>query len=139
MFDGVTAHHVSFILQEEQLQSSERDKLSKNREPIADVQQQLRQKVDALVFDGVTAHHVCFILQEEQLQSSEREKLSKNIELADAQQQLRQKVKRHCDSFCAIIPITAGSRADKKGSRADKGRGDYQKRAAADSGDETES
>ena len=49
-----------------------------------------------LVFDDVTAHHVSFILQEEQLQSSEREK---NRELADAQQQLRQKVSRHCDSF----------------------------------------
>ena len=33
----------------------------------------------------------------------------------------------------------AGSRADKAGSRADEGRGDYQERAAADSGDETES
>ena len=33
----------------------------------------------------------------------------------------------------------AGSRADKAGSRADGGRGDYQERAAADSGDETES
>ena len=35
--------------------------------------------------------------------------------------------------------LNAGDRADKKGSRADKGRGDYQERAAADSGDETES
>ena len=52
-----------------------------------------------LMFNDVTAHHVSFILQEEQLQSSEREKLSKNRELADAQQQLRQKVSRHCDSF----------------------------------------
>ena len=34
--------------------------------------------------------------------------------------------------------LTAGDRADKKGSRADKGRGDYQE-SAADSGDETES
>ena len=33
----------------------------------------------------------------------------------------------------------AGSRADKAGSRADEGRGDYQERAAAVSGDETES
>ena len=33
----------------------------------------------------------------------------------------------------------AGSRADKAGSRADEGRGDYQERAAAESGDETES
>ena len=32
-----------------------------------------------------------------------------------------------------------GSRADKAGSRADEGRGDYQERAAAESGDETES
>ena len=35
--------------------------------------------------------------------------------------------------------LTTGSRADKKGNRADKGRGDYQERAAADSEDETES
>ena len=35
--------------------------------------------------------------------------------------------------------FTAGDRADKNGSRADKGGGDYQERAAADSGDETES
>ena len=48
-----------------------------------------------LVFDHVTALHVrIFYVQEEQLQSSEREKLSKNKELADAQQQLRQKVSR---------------------------------------------
>ena len=47
VFDDVTAHHVSFILQEEQLQSSEREKLSKNRE-LAYSQQQLRQKVDVL-------------------------------------------------------------------------------------------
>ena len=48
-----------------------------------------------LVFDDVTAHHVrIFYVQEEQLQSSEREKLSKYRELADAQQQLRQKVSR---------------------------------------------
>ena len=33
----------------------------------------------------------------------------------------------------------AGSRVDKAGSRADEGRGDYQERAAAESGDETES
>ena len=33
----------------------------------------------------------------------------------------------------------AGSSADKAGSRADEGRGDYQERAAAESGDETES
>ena len=33
----------------------------------------------------------------------------------------------------------AGSRADKAGSRANEGRGDYQERAAAESGDETES
>ena len=33
----------------------------------------------------------------------------------------------------------AGNRADKAGSRADEGRGDYQERAAAESGDETES
>ena len=33
----------------------------------------------------------------------------------------------------------AGSRVDKAGSRADEGRGDYQERAAADSGDERES
>ena len=31
------------------------------------------------------------------------------------------------------------SKAEKKGSRADMGREDYQERAAADSGDETES
>ena len=41
VFDDVTGHHVSFILQEEQLQSSEREK---NRE-LTDAQQQLRQKV----------------------------------------------------------------------------------------------
>ena len=40
-----------------------------------------------------------FILQEEQLQSSEREKLSKNRELANALEQLRQKVSRYCDSL----------------------------------------
>ena len=38
-----------------------------------------------------------------------------------------------------IVFLTTGSRDDKKGSRADKGRGDCQKRATADSGDETES
>ena len=32
-----------------------------------------------------------------------------------------------------------GGRADEKGDRGDEGRGDYQERAAADSGDETES
>ena len=48
------------------------------------------------LFDDVTARHLLLILQEEQLQSSESEK---NKELADAQQQLRQKVSRHCDSF----------------------------------------
>ena len=42
--------------------------------------------------------------------------------------------------------VTSGSRADRKGGRGDgkrgrgdEGRGDYQERAAADSGDETES
>ena len=35
--------------------------------------------------------------------------------------------------------LAAGDRADKKGSRADKGRGDYQEGAATDSEDETES
>ena len=35
--------------------------------------------------------------------------------------------------------LTAGSTVDKAGSRADEGRGDYQERAAAESGDETES
>ena len=44
VFDDVTAHHVSFVFQEEQLQSSEREKSSKNRE-LAHTQQQLRQKV----------------------------------------------------------------------------------------------
>ena len=38
VFDGVTSHCVSFILQEEQLQSSEREKQT--------VQQQLRMKVN---------------------------------------------------------------------------------------------
>ena len=33
----------------------------------------------------------------------------------------------------------AGSRADREGSRSDESRGDYQERAAAESGDETES
>ena len=33
----------------------------------------------------------------------------------------------------------AGSRANQAGSRANEGRGDYQERAAAESGDETES
>ena len=51
------------------------------------------------VFDDVAAHHVCFILQEEQLQSSESEK---NRELADAWQQLRQKVSRECDSLYPV-------------------------------------
>ena len=37
------------------------------------------------------------------------------------------------------IILTAGSTVDKEGSRAGEGRGDYQERAAADSGDETES
>ena len=72
-------------------------------EQLTEAQQQLRQKVDVLVFDDVTACHVSFILQEEQLQSSEREKLSKNRELADAQQQLRQKGSRHCDNFYGTI------------------------------------
>ena len=72
------------ILQEEQLQLGEREKLSKNRE-LTEAQQQLRQKVDVLVFDDVTAHHISFILQEEQLQSSEREKQT-------VQQQLTSKV-----------------------------------------------
>ena len=35
--------------------------------------------------------------------------------------------------------LTAGSTVDKAGSRANEGRGDYQERAAAESGDETES
>ena len=35
--------------------------------------------------------------------------------------------------------LTAGSTVDKAGSRSDEGRGDYQERAAAESGDETES
>ena len=38
VFDDVTAHYVSFILQEEQLQSSEREKQT--------VQQKLRMKVN---------------------------------------------------------------------------------------------
>ena len=38
-----------------------------------------------------------------------------------------------------VILTAVGSRADKAGSRADEGRGDYQERAAAESGDETES
>ena len=75
---------------------------------------------------------VSFVLQKEQLQTSEREKLSKNRELADAQQQLKHKVSRHCDFQCEYVFLTAGDRAD-------KGRGDYQKRAAADSRDEMES
>ena len=37
------------------------------------------------------------------------------------------------------VILTAGSTVDKAGSRADGGRGDYQERAAAESGDETES
>ena len=41
------------------------------------------------------------------------------------------------------VILTAGSKVDKAGSRVDKaadeGRGDYQERAAAESGDETES
>ena len=45
-----------------------------------------------------------------------------------------------CFSTPFIIPfVTAGSRADEKGVRVAEGRGDYQERAAADSGDETES
>ena len=56
-------------------------------------------------------------VQEEQLQSSEREKLSKNRELADAQQQLRQKVSRYF--YVTILGqyyvfLIAGDRADKK-------------------------
>ena len=35
--------------------------------------------------------------------------------------------------------MTLGDRADEKGGRGGEGRGDYQERAAADSGDETES
>ena len=64
----------------------------------------------------------------------------KDRELADAHHQLREKV---IASYMAcgfhFIILTAGDRADKKGSRVDKGRGYYQERAAADSGDETES
>ena len=37
-------NHIFFILQEEQLRSSERE-LSKNREPVTDAQKQMRQKV----------------------------------------------------------------------------------------------
>ena len=78
--------------------------------------------------------------QEEQLQTSEREKQS-------AQQQLTRKVNVLL-SFASIILffVTAGVRADEKwrgvdekGVRVAEGRGDYQERAAADSGDETES
>ena len=85
-------------------------------EQLTEAQQQLRQKVDVLVFDDATACHVSFILQEEQLQSSEREKLSKERKLADVQQQLRQKVSRHWNSFYGtiILFLTAGDRADKK-------------------------
>ena len=83
-------------------------------EQLTETQQQLRQKV-VLVFDDVTACHVSFILQEEQLQSSEREKLSKNRELADAQQQMMQKVSRHWDNFYrTLLLLTAGDGADKK-------------------------
>ena len=70
-----------------------------------------------------------FILQEEQLQSGEREK---NRELADAQQKLRQKV-------VDTMTVGVNNNNNTTGSRADKGGGDYQERAAADSGDETES
>ena len=36
------------------------------------------------------------------------------------------------------LSLTAGSTVDKEGSRADEGREEYQERATADSGDETE-
>ena len=75
---------------------------------------------------------IIFILQEEQLQSGEREKLSKNRELADARQKLRQKV-------VDIMTVGINNNNNTKGSRADKGRGDNQERATADSEDETQS
>ena len=58
VFNDVTAHHVCFILQEEQLQSSEREKMSKNRE-LAHSQQQLRQKVSRYCdsFYGTILHN----------------------------------------------------------------------------------
>ena len=39
-------------------------------------------------------------------------------------------------TYCMFF-LTAGGTVGKAGSRADEGRGDYQERAAADSGDET--
>ena len=79
------------------------------------------------------------------MQTSEREK--QNI-----QQQLTRKVREvlfcHCFSHSVyhFSSITIGVRADEKcrgadekGVRVAEGRGDYQERAAADSGDETES
>ena len=76
-----------------------------------------------LVFDDVTAHHI-FVFQEEQLQSNEREKLSKNRELADAQEQLRQKVSIDIvtTSLGHHVSCHAGDRADNNGSRGDKKR-----------------
>ena len=41
-------------------------------------------------------------------------------------------------TYCIMFFLTAGGTVGKAGSRADEGRGDYQERAAADSGDETE-
>ena len=56
VFDDATAHHI-FVFQEEELQSSEREKLSKNRE-LADALQQLRQKVSIDIVTVCMGHHV---------------------------------------------------------------------------------
>ena len=55
--------------------------------------------------------------------------------------QMRGKASVFCVSYQkhSYFFLTAGSTVDKEGSRSDEGRGDYQERAAAESGDETES
>ena len=68
-------------------------------------------------------------------------------ELAEAQQQLREKVnaenKLDTQKISAIFFLTAGGTAREgegdSPTTTEEGRGNYQKRAAADSGDETES
>ena len=69
-----------------------------------------------------------------------RQNAQKDRELANAHHQLQEKVAEYFihGIYCFTI-LTPGDRVNEKGSKADKGRGYYQERAAADSGDETES
>ena len=73
-------------------------------------------------------HH--YVLQEEQLQASEQMKLR-------LQHQLSRMVNVQSLAESCLSFFPTGDWTSKKGSRADKCRGVYQERAAADSGDET--